>query len=46
MEILEQGLNHLKIGRIEKERKKDIKNFLRKEQAEIRKEQVERQRKN
>ena len=31
--------------RIEKERKKDIKNFLRKEQAEIRKEQAERQRK-
>ena len=31
--------------RIEKERKKDIKNFLRKEQAEIRKEQAERQKK-
>ena len=31
--------------KIERERKKDIKNFLRKEQAEIRKEQAERQRK-
>ena len=31
--------------RIERERKKDIKSFLRKEQAEIRKEQAERQRK-
>ena len=45
--LKEQELRHelRQEKRIEQERKKDIKNFLRKEQAEIRKEQAERQRK-
>ena len=47
-ELLRRNLKEQELRqeiRIERERKKDIKSFLRKEQAEIRKEQAERQRK-